>query len=59
VLESAKRVAAFKKRSKELKHRPAAPSSEKISRLSTQLWEYSEQVRLQALSLAAVAGARR
>jgi beta-N-acetylhexosaminidase len=59
VLESAKRVAAFKKKSKELKHRPAAPSPEKVSRLSTQLWEFSEQVRLQALSLAAVVGARR
>jgi beta-N-acetylhexosaminidase len=59
VIESAKRVAAFKKKSKELKHRTPAPSPEKISRLSTQLWEFSEQVRLQALSLSAVAGARR
>jgi beta-N-acetylhexosaminidase len=59
VLESAKRVASFKKKSKALRHRPAAPSPEKISRLSTQLWEFSEQVRLQALSLAAAAGARR
>ena len=59
VVESAHRVAAFKKRSKELKRRSPAPSPEKISRLSTQLWEFSEQVRLQALSLAAVAGTRR
>jgi beta-N-acetylhexosaminidase len=59
VVESARRVAAFKKRSKELKRRSPAPSPEKISRLSTQLWEFSEQVRLQALSLAAVAGTRR
>jgi beta-N-acetylhexosaminidase len=59
VLESAKRVAAFKKKSKELKHRPAAPSPERVSRLSTQLWEFSEQVRLQVLSSAAVAGTRR
>jgi hypothetical protein len=59
VLESAKKIAAFKKKSKELKRRPPAPSPEKISRLSTQLWEFSEQVRLQALSLAAVAGTRR
>jgi beta-N-acetylhexosaminidase len=58
VLESAQRVAAFKKRSKELRRRPPVPSSEKISRLSTQLWEFSEQIRLQALSSAAVAGAR-
>jgi beta-N-acetylhexosaminidase len=59
VVESAHRVAAFKKRSKELKRRSPAPSPEKISRLSTQLWEFSEQVRLQSLSLAAVAGTRR
>ena len=59
VVESARRVAAFKKRSKELKRRSPAPSPEKISRLSTQLWEFSEQVRLQSLSLAAVAGTRR
>ena len=59
VLESAKRVAAFKKKSKDLKRRVPAPAPEKISRLSTQLWEFSEQVRLQALSLAAVAGVRR
>jgi beta-N-acetylhexosaminidase len=59
VLESAKKIAAFKKKSKELKRRPPAPSPEKISRLSTQLWEFSEQVRLQALSLASVAGTRR
>lgn len=59
VIESARRVATFKKRSKELKRRSPAPSPEKISRLSTQLWEFSEQVRLQGLSLSAVAGARR
>ena len=59
VLESARRVASFKKKSRELKRRSAAPSPEKVSRLSTQLWEFSEQVRLQALSLAAAAGSRR
>lgn len=61
VLESAKHVAAFKKKSAELKRRVAAPapSPEKISRLSTQLWEFSEQVRLRALSAVAAAGARR
>jgi beta-N-acetylhexosaminidase len=59
VIESARRVAAFKKKSAALRRRSPAPSSQKISRLSTQLWEFSEQVRLQALSLAAVAGARR
>jgi beta-N-acetylhexosaminidase len=61
VLESAKRVAAFKKKSPELKRRVPAPAPEKISRLSTQLWEFSEQVRLRALSTgaAAIAGVRR
>jgi len=59
VLESAKRVAAFKKKSKELKRRAPVPTPEKISRLSTQLWEFSEQVRLRALSAVAGAGARR
>ena len=59
VLESAQRVAAFKRKSKALTRRPPAPSAEKVSRLSTQLWEFSEQVRLQAFSLSAVAGARR
>jgi beta-N-acetylhexosaminidase len=59
VIESAQRVAAFKKKSKQLSRRPSAPSPEKVTRLSTQLWEFSEQVRLQALSLSGVAGARR
>ena len=59
VLESVQRVAAFKRKSKELRRRPSPPSSEKVSRMSTQLWEFSEQVRLQALSAAAVAGTRR
>lgn len=59
VAESARRVAAFKKKSKELKRRGSPPSPEKISRLSTQLWEFSEQVRLQALSAMAAAGGAR
>jgi beta-N-acetylhexosaminidase len=50
VIESATRVAAFKKKSGELKRRASAPTPEKISRLSTQLWEFSEQIRLQAFS---------
>jgi beta-N-acetylhexosaminidase len=59
VLESARRVASFKKKSAALNRRIPAPSPEKISRLSTQLWEFSEQVRLQALSSVAAAGSRR
>ena len=58
VLESTRRIAAFRKKSKELKRRSLPPAPEKIGRLSTQLWEFSEQVRLHSLSLAAVAGAR-
>jgi beta-N-acetylhexosaminidase len=60
VLDSARRVAAFKKKSPELKRRMPPPTPEKINRLTTQLWEFSEQVRLQALSVsAATAGVRR
>ncbi len=56
VLESAKRVAAFKRKFAGLKRRTAAPSSETIQRLKTQLWEFGEQVRLR--QLANVAGAK-
>jgi beta-N-acetylhexosaminidase len=59
VHESAARVSAFKKKSKELKRRTPAPAPEKISRLSTQLWEFSEQVRLHALSSVAAVGVGR
>ncbi len=52
-LESAKQVAAFKKKSVALKRRTPAPTAEKVRRLSTQLWEFSEQVRLQAFSAGA------
>ncbi len=55
--ESVKRVAAFKKKSSELKRWTAAPSAEKINRVSTQLWEFSERIRLgQLLSGAAAEG---
>jgi beta-N-acetylhexosaminidase len=53
VLESAQRVTVFKKKSRELKGRTPAPTAEKVSRLSTQLWEFSEQIRLQAFSAGA------
>jgi len=49
VLDSVKRVEAFKRKSPELRRRAPAPSPEKISRLATRLWEFSEQVRLQKL----------
>lgn len=59
MVESAKQVAAFKKRFSEVKRRTAAPTPEKISRLSTQLWEFSEQIRLQEFSVVAGAGTGR
>ena len=57
VLESAKRVASFKRKSARLLRPTPAPKQEKIERLSRQLWELSEQIRLQKLSSAAGAGA--
>ena len=56
VSESAARIRAFKKKSSELRRRTPVPSPEKISRLATELWEFSEQVRLAGLSAAAGAG---
>jgi hypothetical protein len=58
VLESAKHIVSFKKKAAGLKRRAITPSSERIRRLSTQLWEFSERVRLQSLSKGAAAGAR-
>jgi beta-N-acetylhexosaminidase len=48
--ESARRIAAFKrKHAKRLRPVPA-PTEEKIERLSRQLWEFSEQIRLRQLT---------
>jgi beta-N-acetylhexosaminidase len=44
--ESVARVLAFKKKSKELKRPALAPTAAKVEKLSRQLWEFSEQVRL-------------
>jgi beta-N-acetylhexosaminidase len=49
VEESSKRVLAFKKKSRELKRRVPPPSSAKRESLSRQLWEFSEQVRLETI----------
>ncbi|HVO82682.1 MAG TPA: beta-N-acetylhexosaminidase [Terriglobales bacterium] len=49
VAESSARVRAFKRRSPELKRRLPPPSTAKLERLSRQLWEFSEQVRLEAI----------
>jgi len=47
--ESVARVLAFKKKSGELKRRMPAPTPGKIERLTRQLWEFGEQVRLEKL----------
>ena len=46
IQESVRRVLAFKKKTKELKRRTPAPTAAKLEKLSRQLWEFSEQVRL-------------
>jgi beta-N-acetylhexosaminidase len=46
VAESAARVTAFKKNSAEVKRRFSAPTPGKMDKLSRQLWEFGEQVRL-------------
>ena len=44
--ESVARVLAFKKKAKELKRQSSAPTAAKLEKLSRQLWEFSEQIRL-------------
>ncbi len=46
VNESVARVLAFKKKSKELKRSAPVPTAAKLAKVSRQLWEFSEQVRL-------------
>lgn len=50
VAESSKRVLAFKKRSRELKRVSPAPMTAKLERLNREIWEFSEQVRLESLN---------
>ncbi len=51
VRESVGRILSFKKKSPELKRRVVVPpSSTKIDKLSRQLWEFSEQVRLDTIA---------
>jgi len=47
--DSIARVLTFKKKSKVLKQRASAPTRTTIENLQRQLWEFNEQVRLQAL----------
>jgi beta-N-acetylhexosaminidase len=49
VKESVARVLAFKTKSKELKRSAPAPTTAKLEKLSRQLWEFSEQVRLETI----------
>jgi beta-N-acetylhexosaminidase len=49
VHQAAARVLSFKKKSRELKHRPPQPSATTLKKLSRELWELGEQVRLEAL----------
>jgi beta-N-acetylhexosaminidase len=51
VAESWARVLAFKKKSRELKRRVSPPTPAKLERLSRALWEFSEQVRLEAVAV--------
>jgi beta-N-acetylhexosaminidase len=57
VVESAKKIKAFKQKHAKLLRMPGPPPQEKIDRLSRQLWEFSERVRLQQMAAAARAGA--
>jgi beta-N-acetylhexosaminidase len=49
VQESAARVLTFKKKVKELRRRAPAPTARTVQKLSRQLWEFGEQVRLENL----------
>ncbi len=50
VRESSARVLAFKKKHQALQRLVPEPTGEKIDRLTRQLWEFSEQVRLEGLA---------
>jgi beta-N-acetylhexosaminidase len=50
VKESVQRVLAFKKKSANILRRTKAPSGAAVEKLSRKLWEFSEQVRLEALN---------
>ena len=52
VAESVRRVLAFKNKSAKILRGKPAPSSAAVERLSRKLWEFGEQVRLEALNRA-------
>jgi beta-N-acetylhexosaminidase len=47
---SVRRVLAFKKKSAKILRRRKSPSAVSVEKLSRELWEFSEQVRLEALN---------
>jgi beta-N-acetylhexosaminidase len=50
VAESVQRVLAFKKKSAQILRRTKSPSAATVEKLSRKLWEFGEQVRMEALS---------
>jgi beta-glucosidase-like glycosyl hydrolase len=50
VRESVRRVLAFKEKSAKMLQEIKAPSAAAIEKLSRKLWEFGEQVRLEALN---------
>jgi len=50
ITESTRRVLAFKKKWAKILRRPKAPSGAMVEKLSRQLWEFGEQVRLEPFS---------
>ncbi len=49
VSDSAQRVLSFKRKARTLKRFPPPPTERTVERLSRQLWEFSEQIRLETL----------
>jgi beta-N-acetylhexosaminidase len=48
--QSVSRVLAFKQKSRELRRRGSTPTSAQLEKLTRHLWEFTEQVRLGALT---------
>ncbi len=47
--ESTARVLAFKRKSPEVNRRTPAPTLARVQKISRQLWEFGEQVRLETI----------
>jgi beta-glucosidase-like glycosyl hydrolase len=50
VVEATRRVLAFKRRSAKMLRKMRSPSAATVEKLSRKLWEFGEQVRLEALN---------